>query len=270
MISIIIPTYNRSAYLFRAIESVQYQTYKDWELIIVDDGSTDNTQKEITYLLKEEKKIKYIKTPNRGVSAARNLGIHLSSGDYLAFLDSDDEWLPEKLELQMEFVNTNPEIELVHGDEIWIRNGKRVNQKNIHKKFGGNIFSQSLDLCAISPSTAFLKRSLFKRVGFFREDFPVCEDYDLWLRVTSRNEVGFIARPLIVKYGGHEGQLSNKYFGMDYWRLKSMLSLIKSVHLKPTYRNLLQKKINEKTIILVAGAKKHKNVDLLNKLETLC
>lgn len=270
MISVIIPTYNRCALLFRAIESVLNQTYKDWELVIVDDGSTDNTSLEVTHLLKEEKKIRYIKTPNRGVSAARNLGIKLSAGEYLAFLDSDDEWLPGKLELQVRFLKENPKFKLVHGDEIWIRKGKRVNQKNIHKKCGGDIFPQCLDLCAISPSTVLIKKSLLDEVGLFKEDFPVCEDYDLWLRISAFFPVGFIDKALIFKYGGHEGQLSAKYFGMDYWRVKSLLSLSKSTNLNSGHKSLLQEKLVEKTEILKKGARKHQNIDLLNKLQTLC
>jgi len=129
VISIIIPTYNRCAYLFRAIESVLSQTYQDFELLIIDDGSTDETEKHVTDLIKENKKIKYIKTPNRGVSAARNLGIHISTGELISFLDSDDEWLPDKLKIQIDFLQNNQDLNLVHGEEIWIRKGKRVNQK---------------------------------------------------------------------------------------------------------------------------------------------
>ncbi|TDJ07312.1 MAG: glycosyltransferase [Deltaproteobacteria bacterium] len=270
MISIIIPTYNRCAYLFRAIESVLSQTYQDFELLIIDDGSTDDTEKHVRDLIKENKKIKYIKTPNRGVSAARNLGLSIATGELISFLDSDDEWLPDKLKVQVDFLQNNQDLSLVHGDEIWIRKGKRVNQKKIHKKSGGNIFSQCLDLCAISPSTVLIRKELFQEVGHFREDFPVCEDYDLWLRITSRYQVGFIPSPLILKYGGHDGQLSNKYIGMDYWRIKAMSSLLNSSSLNSTYKELLQEKLNYKTKILKAGALKHRNADLLSKLEKLC
>ncbi len=270
MISIIIPTYNRCAYLFRAIESVLSQTYQDFELLIIDDGSTDETEKNVINLIKENKKIKYIKTPNRGVSAARNLGIHISTGELISFLDSDDEWLPDKLKIQIDFLQNNQDLNLVHGEEIWIRKGKRVNQKKIHKKGGGDIFSQCLDLCAISPSTVLIRKELFHEVGYFREDFPVCEDYDLWLRIASRYQVGFIPSPLILKYGGHVGQLSSKYIGMDYWRIKAMSSLLNSSNLNSTYKELLQEKLNYKTKILKEGALKHGNTDILNKLELMC
>jgi glycosyltransferase involved in cell wall biosynthesis len=270
MISIIIPTYNRMTYLFRAIESVLYQTYIDWELIIIDDGSTDKTKEHVLELIKINNKVRYVKTPNRGVSAARNLGINISKGKFIAFLDSDDEWLPNKMQIQMDFLQSNPNLLLVHGEEIWIRNGKRVNQKNIHKKGGGDIFSQCLDLCAISPSTVLIKKELFKEVGFFREDFPVCEDYDLWLRIAAKCEVGFTPDPLIVKYGGHLDQLSTKFVGMDYWRIKSMVSLINSSEISLSKKELVRKKMEYKAKILKGGALKHGNVDLLNKLELMC
>lgn len=270
MISIIVPTYNRQAYLFRAIESILYQTYSDWELLIIDDGSTDDTGEHVLELIKGNKKVRYVKTPNRGVSAARNLGINISKGKFIAFLDSDDEWLPNKLRIQMDFLQSNPNLLLVHGEEIWIRKGKRVNQKNIYKKRGGDIFSQCLDLCAISPSTVLLKKELFKERGFFREDFPVCEDYDLWLRITAKYDVGFTTDPLILKYGGHRDQLSTKYMGMDYWRIKSMVSLLDSPDLSTSKKQLVLKRIEHKAKILKDGALKHGNVDLLNKLELMC
>jgi len=269
MISVIIPTYNRCELLFRAIESVLNQTYGDLELLIIDDGSTDNTHFEVSHLLREEKKIRYIKTPNRGVSAARNLGIKISNGKYIAFLDSDDEWLPEKLKAQINYLKEFPHLNLVHGEEIWMRKGKRVNQKNIHRKRGGEIFSQCLDLCAISPSTVLVKKELLNQVGFFREDFPVCEDYDLWLRITSKYPVGFIDKPLIVKYGGHPGQLSAKFFGMDYFRIKSMKTLLSSGELKPAYQKLLLDKFQMKIKILQEGARKHDNNELLKKLRAM-
>lgn len=269
MISIIIPTFNRCNYLFRAIESVLLQTYKNWELLIVDDGSTDQTYFHLKSLLKENQKIRYIRTPNRGVSAARNLGIKLSKGDLIAFLDSDDEWYPEKLDLQISFLEKNLDISLVHSDETWVRNGKRVNQKNIHKKEGGEIFCKCLNLCAISPSTVLIRKELFKKIGLFREDFPVCEDYELWLRVTAKLPVGFIDIPLIVKYGGHIGQLSQKFIGMDFWRIKAMSDLLKTHDLRDQNLKMLSEKLKVKTKILVEGAKKHKNLELLKKLDSM-
>ena len=226
---IIIPSYNRKELLKRAVCSVKNQSFKNWNLWIVDDGSTDGTSdfdygdKTTTLKLKG----------NRGVSYARNQGIKQTKADWIAFLDSDDEWLPLKLEKQMEYAVRYPQYPLIHCNENWIKNGKNIHQKKHHKKQGGRIFTSSVRLCCISPSAVLIKRSLFQEIGLFREDFPVCEDYDLWLRVTSRYEVGFLDEPLLIKHGGHTDQLSKKYFGMDYWRVKALYPYLKGKNLSP-------------------------------------
>ena len=173
-VSVIIPTYNRASFISRAVESVLNQSFKKWELIIVDDGSTDNTQ-DILKIYENQTRIKLLKTKNRGVSAARNLGVRQALGYWIAFLDSDDQWLPEKLEKQMRESLKNPGVSIIHGNEIWIRRGVRVNPMKKHQKKGGDIFSQALGLCCISPSTVLIKKKLFDEVGGFRENFPVCE-----------------------------------------------------------------------------------------------
>ena len=231
-ISVIIPTYNRASLIQRAIHSVFRQSFGDWELIVVDDGSTDSTQDTlISYT--NHSKVRLFKTENRGVSAARNLGIRQARGTWIAFLDSDDEWLPTKLEKQMEESQKHPEIFIIHGDEIWIRKGLRVNPMKKHQKKGGDIFHQALKLCCISPSTVFIKKNLFEKIGGFREDFPVCEDYDLWLRITSRYPVGYIDDFLIKKHGDHLDQLSRQYKAMDYWRVLSLFYCLSPINPNP-------------------------------------
>jgi glycosyltransferase involved in cell wall biosynthesis len=257
LVSIIIPTFNRSQLLVRAITSVINQKYTNWELIIVDDGSTDET-KEVVEKFQEVTKISYFKIENSGVSAARNHGIKLALGEWVAFLDSDDEWLPNKLSLQVEEVLKN-NFRLIHGNEIWIRNGKRVNQKKIHEKSGGEIFKQCLHLCLISPSAVIIKKELLEEHNGFNEELIVCEDYDLWLKITSKEEVGFINTPIINKYGGHEGQLSHQYFAMDYWRVKSMFQIRETLQ-RNDYREELVKVLKKKCNILLNGYQKHKNV----------
>lgn len=253
-VSVIIPTYNRASVLKRAINSVLNQTYKNIELIIIDDGSTDETQE-----LLDQLNLESIKTTNGGVSKARNLGIQQAQGKWLAFLDSDDEWLPEKLEKQIAFSNANPNINIIHGEEIWIRNGVRVNPKHKHKKGGGDQFLPSLKLCAISPSTVMLKKSIFNEHILFREDFPCCEDYDLWLRLTSVMNVGFIDEFLIKKYGGHEDQLSQKYKAMDYWRVKSIDWIFKNRDLSTERKNAALEELFKKSKVLLKGYEKHDN-----------
>ncbi len=225
-VSIIIPTFNRALKVARAISSALYQTFTDYEIIVVDDGSNDGTADSLSQFRHH---IKYLPHPkNRGVSAARNTGIKASSAPLIAFLDSDDYWLPEKLSAQMEFFSQNRQAVACQTEEIWIRKGVRVNPRNKHLKSSGNIFGLSLKLCLVSPSAVMVKRSLLKEVGLFDEDLPACEDYDLWLRIASRYPVYLIQRPLVVKEGGDPDQLSCRYRGMDRFRIKALEKLIKS------------------------------------------
>lgn len=263
-ISIIIPTYNRAHVLSRAIDSVLSQSFEDYELIIVDDGSDDETK---DLVIQYGDKIKYFFTKQKGVSAARNLGIKESSGEWIALLDSDDEWLSNKLEKQVQFIESNPEVPLVHGEEIWIRNGKRVNPRNKHKKFGGWIFEKCIPLCVISPSASLIKKDILLQLGGFDERFPVCEDYDLWLKLTAKFPVGFIEDPIIVKYGGHQDQLSRKYFAMDFWRVKSLLNTLECSSLDENQRTLVQQEIVNKAKILKQGYLKHQNLSDLPFIE---
>ena len=222
-ISVIIPTFNRKQFLSNAINSVLDQTYPNIELIIIDDGSSDKT---IDQLKKYKSQIKVHKQPNKGISAARNKGLKISKNDWVAFLDSDDRWEPEKLEKQVNYLKQNPKHKFCHTDEIWIKNTVRVNPRNKHKKYGGYIFDKCLDICCISPSSVLIHKSIFKKIGLFDENLPVCEDYDLWLRIAMRYRFHFIEQPLVIKYGGHEDQLSRKYWGMDRFRVAALKKLL--------------------------------------------
>jgi len=257
-ISVVIPTYNRAHTLLRALNSVLAQTRLPNEIFVIDDGSTDNTLGILKPFI-EAKKVIYLKTPNRGVSHARNRGIARATGEWVAFLDSDDEWLADKLQKQIDFIKQNPAIEIVHGEEIWIRKGKRVNPKKKHQKFGGDIFLKCLPLCLISPSAVMIKKDLFAKVGTFREDYPVCEDYDLWLRITAQFEVGFIDEPIIKKYGGHDDQLSHKFKAMDYWRAKSLFEVYQAPTLCDQKRTAVREELERKCDILLKGYQKYPN-----------
>ncbi|OUR96784.1 hypothetical protein A9Q84_10610 [Halobacteriovorax marinus] len=267
-VNIIVPTFNRAEILPRAIESILSQTYKNFDLTIVDDGSTDNTYQVVKKYL-ELDHVRYVRTDNRGVSAARNMGVSLSSGDYVSFLDSDDLWHADKLELQMNFLKENTHIECVHGEEIWVRNGKRVNKKKVHQKFGGDIFKECLPLCFISPSTVIISRSVFEEINGFDEEFVVCEDYDLWLKISSLYEVGFIETPIMTKFGGHADQLSTKYFAMDYFRVKSLANILEIRELSLTQREQVIENILKKSEILLKGYKKHNNLKNYDEIEQL-
>ena len=252
-ISAIIPTFNRAHLLPRAVDSILSQTLPPHSVIIVDDGSTDGTEKLIK---KNYPEIKYLKQDNLGVSAARNAGITATSCEWLAFLDSDDEWLPEKLARQMEVLNLAPAMKICHSDEIWIRNGKRVNPLKKHSKSGGWMFKKALPICCISPSSAMIHRSVFDNVGLFEESLPACEDYDLWLRVTSSYPVLYISEKLVVKHGGHQDQLSGKYWGMDRFRIQALEKIILSGNLSNENLNDAKQMLQEKTKIFSNGARK--------------
>lgn len=262
-VSVIIPTYNRAHTVLRALDSVFYQ--KDapsYEIVIVDDGSTDQTLDIVKLYLNEKLKkfhveVQLISIPSGGVSVARNTGVLHSKGQWLAFLDSDDEWLEDKLKRQWNFIKIHKELSLVHGDEIWIRQGVRVNPMKKHAKGGGDQFFRSLELCVISPSCVILTRELFDNEGGFDPQMIVCEDYDLWLRITSNRLVGFINEPLIIKYGGHDDQLSHKYKAMDEYRVMSMMKLLKDGRLNPDQLKALVVQAQKKCDILVNGFQKH-------------
>jgi len=223
-VSVIIPTFNRAKKAARAISSVLYQGFTDYEIIVVDDGSTDETKNAMRQF---GEKIRYIDHPsNCGVSAARNTGIRKSGSPFIAFLDSDDYWLPGKLEAQTAFFRTHPEAMICQTEELWIRNGRYANPKRKHLKPSGDVFEPSLRLCLISPSAVMLRRGLLEEVGLFDEGLPACEDYDLWLRIACRHPVHLIRESLIVKEGGHPDQLSSLYKGMDRFRIQALVKLV--------------------------------------------
>ena len=265
-VSVIIPSYNRSHLLPRCLDSVIAQDYSPSEIIVVDDGSTDSTR---SLLRDSYPGIKVITQANKGVSAARNAGIRAASGDWLAFLDSDDTWFPGKLDRQVQAIEAAPGSNIAHTDEIWIRNGIRVNPRRKHKKHGGPIFKYCLPLCAISPSSVMIHRRVFDRVGLFDETLPVCEDYDLWLRISARMPVLFIREPLITKYGGHDDQLSTRYRGMDRYRIRSIDRVLNEVELEPSDRSAAIAAMVGKIRIYLNGARKHGNQVFVRECEML-
>lgn len=252
-ISIIIPTHNRAQTLARALDSVYAQTHPADEVIVVDDGSVDGT---CEMLAERYPGCRYLYQENQGVSSARNLGIAQARGEWIALLDSDDAWLPEKLALQTGALAERSHLRLCHTEEIWIRNGIRVNAMHKHAKSGGRIFRQCLPLCVISPSSVLLHRSLFEQYGHFDTALPACEDYDLWLRLCAHEEVLFIDKALTVKFGGHVDQLSRQHWGMDRFRVAALEKLLRSTSLDEPDRQAVLQTLIEKTGILAQGAQK--------------
>lgn len=257
LVSVIIPTYNRWPILCEAIESVLKQGYQGFELIVVDDGSEDGTADK---LRRYNPRLRLFSQPRRGVAAARNLGVRWANGKYLAFLDSDDLWMPKKLEVQVAFMQAHPEIEICQTEEIWVRNGVRVNPKKRNRKPSGNVFRASLDLCLVSPSAVMMARELFDRLGGFDEAFTVCEDYELWLRVAVDIPVPLIPESLIIKRGGHEGQLSRSTWGLDRFRVLALQKLLRS-GLQGEKRQWVQDALRNKVMFLAHGARKRGKED---------
>ena len=261
-VSVIIPTYNREKFISECVQSVLAQTLPAREIIIVDDGSTDatyNILRDLGFNSLSTKKtvLRYFFQQNRGVSSARNLGIKEARSEYIALLDSDDLWLKSKLDRQVSaFQNDTQSSRLCHTDEIWIRNGVRVNQHKKHKKHGGNVFQSCLKLCCISPSSAMMHRSVFEDFGFFDEDLPACEDYDFWLRYSAKEDVNFIDEPLIIKNGGHGDQLSGVHWGMDRFRIYSIEKILKEPDLNLVHKTEAIHEVILKLEILINGSQK--------------
>jgi glycosyltransferase involved in cell wall biosynthesis len=255
MVTVIITTYNRKQFLEEAILSVLNQDYEDKEIIVVDDGSTDGSRE-----VAEAFPVQYKWKQNEGISSGRNMGIGLARGNYLSFLDVDDLWHKEKLSVQMAEMEAGG-FEISYTDEIWVRNGRRLNQKKRHAKYSGFIYDRCLPLCIISPSSAVIKRSIFEVVGLFDESLPVCEDYDMWLRICSRYPALFIPRPLITKRGGHNDQLSKNYEVMDVYRIKAMIKILESGLLACDMHRKTVTELMRKSFIVAKGCEKRGKFD---------
>ena len=256
-IAVVIPTFNRAHVISRALDSVLRQTYAADEIIVVDDGSNDGTVPLVTQKYPDVNLIQLNK--NHGVSHARNCGINSAGSEWIALLDSDDEWQADKLAAQIKALKKEPECKICHSDEIWIRNDRHLNQKKKHAKRGGWIFQNCLPLCAISPSAAVIHRSVFEDVGVFDETLPACEDYDLWLRITAKYPVLFIPAPLVIKHGGHDDQLSKKHWGMDRFRIQALEKAVNHGDLAEKDHTAALRMLVEKLNVIVQGAVKRNN-----------
>ena len=265
LVSVIIPTYNRREKIKIAINSVLTQEFEDFELIVVDDGSTDGTDPSDW---PKDARVRFLQQKNEGVSSARNAGIIEAKGDLIAFLDSDDEWLPQKLTKQAEFFKAYPNALICQTQEIWVRNGRRVNPKEKHQKKEGDIFTASLGLCLVSPSAVMMRKTLFEKVGLFDTALWACEDYDLWLRVAYRYPVYLIDEPLLIKSGGHEDQLSKNY-GLDALRITALQKLLEEASLTQIQRNETIAMLLEKCRIYALGCEKHGRLEEAAKMHEI-
>jgi glycosyltransferase involved in cell wall biosynthesis len=252
LVSVIIPTYNRAGLVRQAVASVQAQTFRDFEIVVVDDGGTDGTCE----VFSSRRELRVLRHPHRcGVSAARNTGIAAARGEWLAFLDSDDLWLPEKLARQILLLEDQPELRLCQTDETWVRRGVRVNKPAAFGKVAGWIFLPSLGRCMISPSAVMLHRRLFDDHGGFDAALPAAEDYDLWLRLTWRYEVGLVDEPLVIKRGGHPDQLSRQW-GIDRFRIRALVKLLADPDLPAADARAARRMLAAKCAIYAQGCDK--------------
>ena len=254
-VSVIIPTHNRAGCLGQAIDSVLAQSYANFELIVVDDGSTDETQALLgTY----GQALLNLRQKNRGPAAARNAGIRAARYPLLAFLDSDDCFAKQKMAIQIAAMEAQPELLISHTQETWFRNGQHFNQKKRHSKEGGNIFSRSLALCVVGMSTVMARRELFDRIGLFDESFPCCEDYELWLRASVAHSFLLVEAPLTVKHGGRSDQVSERFrVGMDCLRIRALEKLLAEASLTSEQFRLASAELVRKATIYGNGCLKH-------------
>jgi glycosyltransferase involved in cell wall biosynthesis len=252
LVSVIIPTYNRAALVAEAVASVAAQTFRDFEIVVVDDGGSDGTP-EVLAAWPEVRLRRH--TCRRGVAAARNTAVGAARGEWLAFLDSDDLWLPDKLARQIFWLENQPGLLICQTEETWVRRGVRVNKPLSHRKLGGRIFLSSLARCMISPSAVVLNRRLLAEHGGFDETLAAAEDYDLWLRLTWRYEVGLVDEPLVVKRGGRADQLSAQW-GIDRFRIRALVKLLAEPDLPGPYARAAREMLAAKCAIYAQGCDK--------------
>jgi glycosyltransferase involved in cell wall biosynthesis len=270
-VSVVIPTYNRMSLLGRALDSIFRQTLRPDEIIIVNDGSTDETVEKVhNFMAHAPVEIHLISTTNRGPAAARNTAILASKNEFIAFLDSDDHWLKNKIKLQYNNLKENKEFSISHTKERWLRRGKHLNQKQIHIPRHGDIFAHCLKLCAVGMSTVMVRKTLFEKVGFFDETMMCCEDYDLWLRVSCNHPFLLIDSPLTIKEGGREDQVSFQYrLGMDGLRIKSIDKVLSTMILDREYFIAATEEIIRKLMIFGTGCLKHDKIEQGEKCFTM-
>ncbi|HEV2169794.1 MAG TPA: glycosyltransferase family A protein [Candidatus Binatus sp.] len=259
-ISVIIPTYNRRAMVREAIGSVLAQSFQDFELIVIDDGSGDATDQEISQLTDD--RIRYKSVEHGGPAAARNRGVELARAPMIAFLDSDDLWAQDKLERQIALMRANPACAISQTGEKWIRNGRRVNPGTRHRKRAGDIFVDSLRTCLISMSATIMRTELFRALGGFDEIMLAAEDYDLWLRILIAHECGLLDEPLVTRRGGRSDQTSAATPALDRFRILALTKLLEDERLSPARRSAVVEVLAEKCRIYAGGLRRRGRIDV--------
>jgi glycosyltransferase involved in cell wall biosynthesis len=269
-VSVIIPVYNRRAMVREAVDSVLAQTAASFELIVVDDGSTDGTGEDLAQLaVGRGETIRIEHTENRGPAAARNRGVATARAPLVAFLDSDDLWAPEKLERHLEFMRANPCCAISQTNETWIRNERRVNPGMRHRKRAGDFFVDSLRTCLVSPSAVLMRKQLFDSIGGFDEDMRAAEDYDLWLRIQVEHEIGLLDEPMTTRRAGHPDQLSASTPAIDRFRILALAKLLGRDSLSQERRLATTEVLIEKCQIYAAGLARRGRIDAARRYESI-
>jgi len=269
LVSIIIPVYNREKMICEAVDSVLRQTYSHWELIIADDGSVDNTLK-ILDRYKNFPQIRVLTLKHIGFPGeVRNRAVEVANGRWLAFLDSDDIWIEEKLEKQINYLENHLNFRFIHTLERWERNGKIISQAHRKHEKEGDLFKTSLGKCEIGPSTVIMERDLFVQFRGFRSDLEICEDYEFWLRLTAEIPVAYIDEELVIKRGGHKNQLSTKYGFIEIFKISALKFLVDMEKFEGERMNLARRELARKCRIYSKGCRKRGREKEASEYESL-
>jgi glycosyltransferase involved in cell wall biosynthesis len=237
-----------------AVASVLAQTYRDFVLVVVDDGSADASAAAAESAMHAAPAGSCVlRRPGRGVAAARNAGAAAVDSAWIAFLDSDDLWLPDKLSAQMTWLMPRPSYRIAQTGERWIDHGRHRNPRERHRK-EEHLFPRCLERCLVSPSAVIIRRDLYASLGGFDPSFPICEDYELWLRIVLREPVGLVPEQLVIKRGGHVGQLSRSTWGLDRYRVAALVKMLAIAPLSGEERAVVVAVMRAKCEVLAKGA----------------
>ena len=255
-IAVIVPVFNRASLAERALRSVRKQSLAAAEFVVVDDGSSEAMDALRADVLSGGGR--WITLPeNRGPAAARNAGVAETSSPWITFLDSDDEWASWKLERQLAWHQSHPDMRISQAQDQWFRKGEAILRPSHWQMQEGDLFAESVERCSITPSAVMLHRTIWDELGGFDERFRVCEDYELWLRLTREYPVGLVGgEPFVRRHGGRPDQLSSITPAMDRHRIAALLELLDSGSLSPSQQDHVLRGIKEKATILAAGAAK--------------
>ncbi|MCK4305695.1 MAG: glycosyltransferase family 2 protein [Candidatus Eisenbacteria sp.] len=291
-VTVIVPTHNKKEPVAEALRSVLSQTFRDFEIVVSDDGSTDGTPLHLLRMLGAQPDaleilsrmsptsikpfshafsqngvtVQYHYGSNRGLSAARNRGIRSARGDYIAFIEAEDEWQREHLEVQMAFLESHPDARLCRVAERYVKDGKPRKNRNTSTASGW-IFEAALEASPMSTSALLAHRSCFASCGAFDENLPACDEYDLWLRFAARYPIYYIPDGPIVTRKSARGDGSSRTWSWDRFRVYALEKAFQSGHLSPNQRFMVAQEIVRKCERLVQGFRRQRSDERSNFYE---